>query len=133
MGEILRALFRACLPYLIGAALLALFGIAAWRWVTGLGNEAQVKVAQLQLLEAHGELAACKATSASRRAQIEAQNAAVEQARTEGEARRQAALAARDGALAALEDTQDRYDRLRESWPQGCVDAVARVRQEYGL
>lgn len=133
MGETLRALFRACLPYLIGAALLALIGIAAWRWVTGLGNEARVKVAQMQLLEAHGELAACKATAASRRAQIEAQNSATKRARAEGEARRKAALAARDEALGALEATQARYNRLSETWPSGCVEAVQRIRDEYGL
>lgn len=133
MGEIIRTLLRAWLPHLIGLALLVLAGLAAWQWISGLGYRAQALALEARVEQIQRELSECKATAASRLAQIEAQNAAVEQARAEGEARRKAALAARDGALAKLEDTQARYDRLRESWPQGCVEAVQRVRQEYGL
>lgn len=133
MGEIIRALLRAWLPQLIGLALLVLAGLAAWQWVSGLGHRAHAQALQAQLADLRSDLASCRATASSRLMQIEAQNRAVMDARAEAEARRQAALTARDAALETLEATQARYDRLRESWPQGCVEAVARVRQEYGL
>lgn len=131
--SVLPALIRPVLPYLIGLALLALAGLAAWQWITGLGHRAHAQTLQVELADLRSDLANCRATASSRLMQIEAQNVAVQKAREDGERRRKAALAARDGALARLEDTQARYNRLRESWPQGCVEAVARVRQEYGL
>lgn len=126
-------LLRTYLPHLITLALLALAGVAGWQYLSGQGYRLQAASLEADVERIQRELSECKATAASRLTQIEAQNTAVEEARAEGEARRQAALAARDGALAKLEDTQGRYERLRESWPQGCVEAVARVRQEYGL
>lgn len=133
MGEALRTLLRAWLPHLIGLALLVLAGVAAWQWISGLGYRGQVAVLEARVERLQGDLATCEATASSRLMQIEAQNRAVMDARAEGEARRKAALAARDEALDTLSETQARYDRLRKSWPQGCVEAVARVRQEYGL
>jgi small-conductance mechanosensitive channel len=127
------AIIRAYLPHIVGIALLALAGIAGWQYLAGQGYRLQALTLEARVEQIQRELSECKATAASRLTQIEAQNTAVEEARAEGEARRQAALAARDGALAKLEDTQARYDRLRQSWPSGCVEAVARVRQEYGL
>lgn len=126
-------LLRTYLPHLITLALLALAGVAGWQWLSGQGYRLQAANLEARVEQIQRELSECKATATSRLAQIEAQNAATKRARAEGEARRKAALAARDGALAKLEDTQARYDRLRESWPQGCVEAVQRVRQEYGL
>lgn len=130
---ILRPLLRAYLPHIITLALLALAGVAGWQWLSGQGYRLQAASLETKVAEIQRDLSECKATASSRLMQIEAQNAAVEQARAEGEARRKAALAARDGALAKLEDTQARYDRLRESWPSGCVEAVQRIRDEYGL
>ena len=129
----IEKLLRTYLPHLITLALLALAGVAAWQYLSGQGYRLQAASLEADVERIQRELSECKATAASRLTQIEAQNAAVEQARAEGEARRKAALAARDEALGALSETQARYDRLRESWPQGCVEAVARVRQEYGL
>lgn len=131
--SVVSALIRPWLPHLIGVALLTLAGLAAWQWVAGLGHRAHAQALQMELADLRSDLANCRATASSRLMQIERQNAATERARAEGEARRKAALAARDEALGALSETQARYDRLRESWPQGCVEAVARVRQEYGL
>lgn len=133
MGDVIRALLRAWLPHLIGLALLVLAGLAAWQWISGLGYRAKALALEARVATLQGDLARCEATASSRLMQIEAQNRAVMDARAEAEARRRVALAARDEALGALEATQARYDRLRESWPQGCVEAVQRVRQEYGL
>ena len=127
------ALLRTYLPHIITLALLALAGVAGWQWLSGQGYRLQAAGLETKVERLQGDLTACEATAASRLMQIEAQSAAVEQARAEGEARRKAALAARDEALDVLSETQARYDRLRESWPQGCVEAVQRVRQEYGL
>lgn len=126
-------LLRAYLPHLVGAAVLILACLAAWQWVTGLGHRAHAQTLQVELADLRSDLANCRASAASRLEQIARQNEAVQQARREAEDRREAALAARDEALDVLSETQARYDRLRENWPQGCVEAVARVRQEYGL
>lgn len=133
MGSVIGGLLRTYLPHLITLALLALAGVAGWQWLSGQEYRLQALTLEARVEQIQRELSECRATASSRLMQIERQNAAVEQARAEGEARRQAALAARDEALGALEATRARYNRLRESWPQGCVEAVARVRQEYGL
>lgn len=126
-------ILRTYLPHLVTLALVVLAGAAGWQWLSGQGYRLQAATLETKLERLQGDMTACRAVGASRLAQIEAQNSAVEEARAQGEARREAALQARDEALAALDDTRGRYDRLRESWPQGCAEAVQRVREEYGL
>ena len=129
----MKTLIRAYLPHLIALALAALVILAGWQYVTSLGYKAQASALKAQLATVQGELSICKSNSASRLAQIEAQNGAVDEARRLGELRRESAVKARNDALKALQDTQARYARLQREWPQDCVSAVDRVRQEYGL
>lgn len=129
----IRSLIKAYLPHIIALSLAALAILAGWQYVTTLGWKAKASALQAQLATVQGDLTACEANSASRLAQIEAQNNAVDEARRQGEARRRAAIEARNEAVKALQDTQARYARLQRDWPQDCVSAVDRVRQEYGL
>ena len=126
-------LLRAYLPHMIALALLALAILAGYQWVTGLGYRAQAAALKVELLSVTEQLTGCKANSASRLAQIEAQINALDEAKRQGDRRRMVAIEARDAALLALDDTQARYARLQSDWPQDCVSAVERVRQEYGL
>lgn len=129
----IRSLIKAYLPHLIALSLVALVVFAGWQYVTSLGWKAKASALQAQLATVQGDLSVCESNSASRLAQIEAQNNAVDEARRLGEARRRAAIEARNEAVKALQDTQARYARLQRDWPQDCVSAVDRVRQEYGL
>jgi len=129
----MKPLIKAYLPQIIGAVLLALAILAGYQWVTGLGYRAQAAALKIELVSVTEQLTGCKANSASRLAQIEAQNGAVDEAKRVGDARRTAAIEARDNAVRAMRDTQARYARLQADWPQDCVSAVDRVRQEYGL
>jgi hypothetical protein len=129
----MKALINAYLPHLIALALAALVVLAGWQYVTSLGYKAQASALKAQLATVQGELSICKSNSASRLAQIEAQNGAVDEAKRLGEARRKAAIEARNEAVKALQYTQAKYARLQRDWPQDCVSAVDRVRQEYGL
>jgi len=129
----IRELIKAYLPHIIALSLAALVILAGWQYVTSLGWKAKASALQAQLATVQGDLTACESNSASRLAQIEAQNGAVDEARRLGELRREAAVKARNDALKALGETQARYARLQRDWPQDCVSAVDRVRQEYGL
>ena len=129
----IRSLIKAYLPHIIAGVLLCLLVLAGWQYVTSLGWKAKASALQAQLATVQGDLTACEANSASRLAQIEAQNSAVDEARRLGEARRKAVIEARNEAIKALQDTQAKYARLQRDWPQDCVSAVDRVRMEYGL
>ena len=129
----MKTILKAYLPHIIALSLAALAILAGWQYVTSLGWKAKASALQAQLATVQGDLSVCESNSASRLAQIEAQNGAVDEARRLGEARRRAAIEARDHAVKALQDTQARYARLQRDWPQDCVSAVDRVRQEYGL
>ena len=129
----MKTILKAYLPHIVGVVVLCLLALAGWQYVTSLGWKAKASALQAQLATVQGDLTACEANSASRLAQIEAQNNAVDEARRLGEARRRAAIEARNEAVRALQDTQARYARLQRDWPQDCVSAVDRVRQEYGL
>ena len=129
----IRELIKAYLPYLIALIVAALAILAGWQYVTSLGYKAQASALQARLATVQGDLSVCAANNASRLAQIEAQSNAVNEARRLGELRREAAVKARNDALKALGETQARYARLQRDWPQDCVSAVDRVRQEYGL
>jgi acyl-coenzyme A synthetase/AMP-(fatty) acid ligase len=129
----IKKLIKAYLPQIIGAALLAMALLAAWQYVSSLGYKAKASALQAQLATVQGDLTMCNANSSSRLAQIEAQNGAVDEAKRVGDARRKAAIEARDDAVKAMQDTQARYARLQADWPEDCVSAVDRVRQEFGL
>ena len=129
----MKTILKAYLPHIIALSLAALAILAGWQYVTSLGWKAKASALQAQLATVQGDLSVCESNSASRLAQIEAQNGAVDEARRLGEARRRAAIEARDHAVKALQDTQARYARLQRDWPQDCVSAVDRVRQEHGL
>lgn len=129
----MKTILKAYLPHIVGGVVLCLITLAGWQYVTSLGWKAKASALQAQLATVQGDLTACEANSESRLAQIEAQNNAVDEARRLGEARRRAAIEARNEAVRALQDTQARYARLQRDWPQDCVSAVDRVRQEYGL
>jgi len=129
----IRSFFERYLFHLIAAGALCLVLLLAYQWITGFGYRAQTAAARLELAKVRGQLIQCKGTAASRLSQLEAQNAATEDARRLGEQRRRSALDSRNEALRALKDTQAKFARLQQEWPQDCVSAVDRVRQEYGL
>lgn len=85
--------------------------------VSALSTEISVKDANLEALQDA----------------ITRQNDAVVLAAQEAAKKREAALAARDAAIEALTVVQGDYAKLRKTWPQECVAAVARVRKELGL
>lgn len=129
----MRAFLKAYLPHIVGLTLIALLVFAGWQWVTGLGYRAQAAALRMELLECQGDLAVQTANNATLRGQIQRHNAAVDAAAREAARVRAEALRARDAALVALRGAQDDYARLREDWPQDCVSAVDRVREELGL
>lgn len=129
----IRDFIKANLPVLLALALSVAAFFAAWNWLTGLSYRTQAAALKVELAEAEKALAGCEHNAVSRLAQIQEQNAALEQARTEAERRRQQALETLEGAKARVEVTRASYDRLRRDWPAGCVQAVARIRQEYDL
>tara|TARA_R110002073_G_scaffold274269_2_gene437781 strand:- start:30 stop:413 length:384 start_codon:yes stop_codon:yes gene_type:complete len=121
------------LPHIVGLTLIALLVFAGWQWVTGLGYRAQAAALRMELLECQGDLAVQVANNSILKAQIQRQNDAVDLAAREAARVRADALRARDAALVALQVAQDDYARLREDWPQDCVSAAQRVREELGL
>jgi len=129
----IRDLLKTYAPHLIAFIVASLAILAGWQYVTSLGYKTQASALKAQLATVQGDLTLCKSSSASRLAQIEAQSSAVDEAMRLGELRREAAVKARNDALKALGETQARYARLQRDWPQDCVSAVDRVRQEYGL
>jgi len=118
---------------LMAVAMVAMLGWIGWQWFQINGHKAQAFLLKSQLLEAQGELAVQIANTATLRGQIQRQNDAVDLAAREAARVRADALRARDAALVALQGAQDDYARLREDWPQDCVSAVDRVREELGL
>jgi len=118
---------------LMAVAMVAMLGWIGWQWFQINGHKAQAFLLKSQLLEAQGELAVQIANTATLRGQIQRQNDAVDLAPSEAARVRADALRARDAALVALQGAQDDYARLREDWPQDCVSAVDRVREELGL
>lgn len=131
--NILRDLLKAHTPWLLAIGFLVILAFGAWQWVSSWGYKVQALALSADLAQVQEELTGCKGTAASRLVQIEAQNASIEEARVQGELRHRAALQARDEALRRARETDIRYARLKESWPQDAVSAVQRVRQEYGL
>lgn len=129
----MKTLIKAYLPQIVGVVLLLLAVTAAWQWLTSSGYRAQAKALQMQLLECQGALAVETANTATLRGQIQRQNDAVDAAAREAARVRSDALRARDAALVALQSARADYDRLRRDWPQDCVSAAQRVREELGL
>ena len=125
----------SAMRYIQAAALafLLLAILAAYQYVTGLSHKARAAMLQSQLTTCQTELAVQIANNYALRGSIQAQNEAVEAMRLEGEQRRRDALEARDAALVALNRARGDYARLRKDWPQDCVSAVDRVREELGL
>tara|TARA_R110001599_G_scaffold33832_5_gene108859 strand:+ start:12813 stop:13202 length:390 start_codon:yes stop_codon:yes gene_type:complete len=129
----MKAFLKAYLPHIVGLTLIALLVVAGWQWVAGLGYRAQAAALRMELLECQGDLAVQTANTATLMGQIQRQNDAVDLAAREAARVRADALRARDAALVALRGVQDDYARLREDWPQDCVSAAQRVREELGL
>lgn len=129
----IREIIKANVPILVGVALSILAFLAAWNWINGLSYRAQVAILEVKLAEAREELTTCEHNVTTQRAQIEDQNEALARAAAEGERRRREALEAIEDAQARAAVNQARYQRLREDWPSGCVDALARIREEYQL
>jgi hypothetical protein len=125
----LRLALQQFMPYLVAAAI----AFAGWQWISANGHEAKAILIQSQLSVCQGELAVQTANNSILRTQIERQNAAVEEAREYGERKRQEALKARDKAIESLQNTQYEYDQLRKDWPQDCVSAVKKIREELGI
>lgn len=115
---------------LVGVTMLAWIG---WQWVQIGGERAKSAALRVELLEARGLLAVQVANNSSLRAQIVRQNEAVDAAAREAERLRMEALRARDAAMAAFDKVQKDYVRLREDWPDDCVSALRRVREELRL
>lgn len=123
----IRYIQAAAIAFLV----LAIF--AGYLYVTGLSHKARAAMLQSQLTSCQAELAIQTANNHALRGAIDSQNAAVKQMEQEAEERRRAALKARDEALRALDEVSSDYAALREDWPQDCVSAVARVREELDL
>ena len=111
----------------VALTLIVTMGGVIW-WQSGKIDRAVEAVAQIKV-----ELSICQANAAARLAALERQNAAVKQMEQEAEERRRAALKARDEALRALDEVSSDYAALRDDWPQDCVSAMARVREELDL
>lgn len=129
----LKEIIKANVPILVGIALSLLAFFAAWNWINGLSYRTQVGILEVKLAESREELTTCEHNATTQRAQLKTQNEALARAKAEGERRRREALDAIEDAQARAAVNQARYQRLREEWPTACVDAMARIREEYQL
>ncbi len=118
---------------LMGALIVALVALVGWQQLQIQGYKVDAARTETKLAALSTEVSQKEANNVALLAEISAQNTAFSTMQRVADEKRKAAIIARDTALAALNKAKGDYARLRKDWPQECVAAVNRVRQELGL
>jgi uncharacterized iron-regulated membrane protein len=118
---------------IMAATIMGLLVVVGLEWIAIQGYKVDAARTGSALAALSTELSQKEANNMALMAEISAQNTAFSTMQRVADEKRKAAIVARDAALAALNKAKGDYARLRKDWPQECVAAVARVRQELGL